>query len=315
MMLFGTFQSLDYFDKPITREAIPEGLFKGDISHGIAWCFPITDNFNDSIVNAWMCCPNYGELFVVFESEDYHKVDKVEWYQAIVNSGFTKDFANNQKTNSIKFWDYINDDLEDNHAEFIVPHSIVKQPSCLIFSADIAQDSKNRVGTDPQYPEAFDRVNRRLYPYAQKHFMNTLRKARFFNNNCLTAKEKMIKQMVVQQTLFRAFSLFYLPLIFISFINGRLKNRNKMLPYITDWELYADRFYPQYLNLQLDFAEWTKKSDLSKEGLDFYRQRFLDFFRYNINIIHARLGEVGRNEECPCGSGKKFKACCGKGYV
>ena len=88
-----------------------------------------------------------------------------------------------------------------------------------------------------------------------------------------------------------------------------------MLPYITDWELYADRFYPQYLNLQLDFAEWTKKSDLSKEGLDFYRQRFLDFFKYNINIIHARLGEVGRNEECPCGSGKKFKACCGKGYI
>ena len=24
------------------------------------------------------------------------------------------------------------------------------------------------------------------------------------------------------------------------------------------------------------------------------------------------LGKVGRNEPCPCGSGKKFKNCCGK---
>jgi len=24
-------------------------------------------------------------------------------------------------------------------------------------------------------------------------------------------------------------------------------------------------------------------------------------------------GEVGRNDPCPCGSGKKYKKCCGKG--
>ncbi len=27
--------------------------------------------------------------------------------------------------------------------------------------------------------------------------------------------------------------------------------------------------------------------------------------------IHAE-GEVGRNAPCPCGSGKKYKKCCGK---
>jgi uncharacterized protein len=31
------------------------------------------------------------------------------------------------------------------------------------------------------------------------------------------------------------------------------------------------------------------------------------------NLIHPRFGQkVGRNERCPCGSGKKFKHCCGK---
>jgi uncharacterized protein len=27
-----------------------------------------------------------------------------------------------------------------------------------------------------------------------------------------------------------------------------------------------------------------------------------------MSILHS---EVGRNDDCPCGSGKKFKKCCG----
>lgn len=29
--------------------------------------------------------------------------------------------------------------------------------------------------------------------------------------------------------------------------------------------------------------------------------------------VPARSAKVGRNEVCPCGSGKKFKKCCGSG--
>lgn len=28
--------------------------------------------------------------------------------------------------------------------------------------------------------------------------------------------------------------------------------------------------------------------------------------------LQARSGKVGRNEPCPCGSGRKFKKCCGR---
>ncbi|MBW2373532.1 MAG: SEC-C domain-containing protein, partial [Deltaproteobacteria bacterium] len=27
----------------------------------------------------------------------------------------------------------------------------------------------------------------------------------------------------------------------------------------------------------------------------------------------SRPGKVGRNDPCPCGSGKKYKKCCGAG--
>lgn len=31
-----------------------------------------------------------------------------------------------------------------------------------------------------------------------------------------------------------------------------------------------------------------------------------------VEPIHADKGAAGRNAPCPCGSGKKFKACCMK---
>jgi preprotein translocase subunit SecA len=29
-------------------------------------------------------------------------------------------------------------------------------------------------------------------------------------------------------------------------------------------------------------------------------------------VVVAESNKIGRNEECPCGSGKKYKNCCGK---
>jgi uncharacterized protein YecA (UPF0149 family) len=31
-----------------------------------------------------------------------------------------------------------------------------------------------------------------------------------------------------------------------------------------------------------------------------------------VRPIRKPLGKVGRNDPCPCGSGKKYKKCCGK---
>ena len=32
-----------------------------------------------------------------------------------------------------------------------------------------------------------------------------------------------------------------------------------------------------------------------------------------VEPIHSEQKEIGRNDPCPCGSGKKYKKCCGKG--
>jgi uncharacterized protein YecA (UPF0149 family) len=32
-----------------------------------------------------------------------------------------------------------------------------------------------------------------------------------------------------------------------------------------------------------------------------------------VDTIHGDEKEIGRNDPCPCGSGKKYKKCCGNG--
>ncbi|MFW5862584.1 MAG: SPASM domain-containing protein, partial [Spirochaetota bacterium] len=33
------------------------------------------------------------------------------------------------------------------------------------------------------------------------------------------------------------------------------------------------------------------------------------------SVISGNFDQVGRNDDCPCGSGKKFKKCCGRGTL
>jgi len=35
--------------------------------------------------------------------------------------------------------------------------------------------------------------------------------------------------------------------------------------------------------------------------------------RYNPGTVVRKTPKIGRNEPCPCGSGKKYKKCCGVG--
>jgi uncharacterized protein YecA (UPF0149 family) len=32
-----------------------------------------------------------------------------------------------------------------------------------------------------------------------------------------------------------------------------------------------------------------------------------------VGPIHSEKKEISRNDPCPCGSGRKYKKCCGKG--
>lgn len=51
-------------------------------------------------------------------------------------------------------------------------------------------------------------------------------------------------------------------------------------------------------------------SGLSREHLDRLKEQATDLKEKRLARSVANLGKIGRNERCPCGSGKKFKRCC-----
>ena len=45
----------------------------------------------------------------------------------------------------------------------------------------------------------------------------------------------------------------------------------------------------------------------------FQERRFMAAYPAGSSISYRRLTtKIGRNEACPCGSGKKYKQCCGR---
>ena len=60
-----------------------------------------------------------------------------------------------------------------------------------------------------------------------------------------------------------------------------------------------------------DFRKQIRTMELSSEAMRF------DLLRQLVDIKPAvtqpeKQKKVGRNDPCPCGSGKKYKRCCGK---
>ena len=59
-------------------------------------------------------------------------------------------------------------------------------------------------------------------------------------------------------------------------------------------------------------AEWLYTLPPWDEILTKERQKELYRKQKNSGTVRNEEPKVGRNEPCPCGSGKKYKHCCGR---
>lgn len=99
---------------------------------------------------------------------------------------------------------------------------------------------------------------------------------------------------------------------FVDGINGSIQEEYDLTSLTADstvrLEIDPERLYWNMLDAQ---AEWLYglpqwDSILSKEARDTIKKD------YNRSKIVVKEKKVGRNEPCNCGSGKKYKKCCGK---
>ena len=98
---------------------------------------------------------------------------------------------------------------------------------------------------------------------------------------------------------------------FLDGINDSLKEANPIEEMDENTQVSLDiDFEKLYYNMHNAKAKWLYSLDewediLSKEERERIRKQYV--------ADHTAVRDkVGRNEPCPCGSGKKYKKCCGK---
>ena len=69
-------------------------------------------------------------------------------------------------------------------------------------------------------------------------------------------------------------------------------------------------FEKLYFNMLEATAEWLYNLDAWKNILsDEKRQEITKNYKRSKIVVNTE--KIGRNDQCPCGSGKKYKKCCG----
>jgi preprotein translocase subunit SecA len=99
---------------------------------------------------------------------------------------------------------------------------------------------------------------------------------------------------------------------FMDGINDSLKNQYDLENVDADTELLLDiNLENLYYNMLDAKAEYLYKLP-QWDGIFSEEKRNEIQKQYKESKIIRNLDKVGRNDMCPCGSGKKYKKCCGK---
>ena len=102
--------------------------------------------------------------------------------------------------------------------------------------------------------------------------------------------------------------------IFVGFLDGIQTSLNneidvKTVEDSTDISLDID-YDKLFYNMKDAKAEWLFKLPSWKNVLTVEQRDKIAFEYREANTVHTE--KIGRNDPCPCGSGKKYKKCCGK---
>ena len=102
--------------------------------------------------------------------------------------------------------------------------------------------------------------------------------------------------------------------IFVGFLDGIQTSLNNEIDVTavedgTDIALDVD-YDKLYYNMRDAKAEWLFKLPSWKNVLTVEQRDKISFEYREANTVRSE--KIGRNDPCPCGSGKKYKKCCGK---
>ena len=275
------------------------------------WAVPLT-TFKETMASALMIAANYPQCFCIFDTDDFVRVDKIKWYQKI-KDGDTAEIPIAAK------------ELPDYLTEYVLDIERLSMP-LIMGSIEAVMDIKT-YGTNIK--EAISILMEKKIPPTD--FTIPLRKAinslpsimvESKNNAKKLFEEAGFENTDVRVTLNEAWYYYkytILPMILYSFCEDTKKPEEKVgniakLSFDPIMAYSCLCFFPELRRIEEQIAAWSV-NDCSEPAFTKMYNGIKESIVDDPNLLESLYfgeKEIGRNDRCPCGSGKKFKKCHGK---
>lgn len=282
-MLFATYQPSSTIEK----------LGKKSIKPYTIWAIP-AENLEDLFLSSFCCAPNRMEALIFFECENYIRIDKVKWYQAIKDSPMV---------GSLNPHDYASEDTDDLHSEFLVKTIDPLKIKMLVPLFDVGDA-----------PDILQRGNLKLEGEPANYLLGLA--ANIVDEFQMPVEANMGFGMDKNYARYRcdfqpkkmAFEFVYLPFAY-KFLTAEPGQITLNIIYLANM---FSHHASDFVRLSNRFTYWSYE-DCSLEGFDSIIEDMRHYILDNEDVAERLIGgpPIGRNELCPCGSGKKYKKCHG----
>lgn len=281
-MLFATYQPSSTLEK----------IDKGEIEPYTIWAVP-AENLEDLFLSSFCCAPNRMEALVFFECDQFIRIDKVKWYQAVKEHPY----------GGINPTDYACEDTDDVHSEFLVETIGPDKIEMLVPLFDVGEA-----------PDILTRGSLKLEGKPADYLWGLSAKIvedlqiPVEANKSFGMDEKYVKYRCDFQPKKMAFELVYLPFAY-EFLHAKPGQITLNVLYLANMFSYGAKNLVQLSNV---FTKWSY-DDCSLESFDSIIEEMRHCILDNENVAERLIAgpPIGRNELCPCGSGKKYKKCHG----
>lgn len=239
------------------------------------WCIS-AETIEEFLCQSYFCAPNYGEELIVFESEEYDTVDKCKWYNALKNGEKKLDV------------DWVN--LDCKFKEYMVQridNIVFRMPMDLRNFAVKFSDC-----------EEINHMVKQIFDFAR----DAQSKIQMIDKNNRTVPADPYKH----PRLFQSYIAINAECGVLAIMYSLMVKHD-----LFDWMRFRGGVHMS-TGIHQRFMNWNN-NDCSESGFVQIVDEFYRLFDKSLAVTHRRSqGKIGRNEPCPCGSGKKWKKCCGQ---
>lgn len=274
------------------------------------FAIPIT-TYKETMARMLLCAVNYPRLFCVFDTDDYVRIDKVKYYQ-MIKDGTTQGIRN---TN----YPIADDSLPDYLTEYVLNiESLPLSPKLVgmveaikgirngdsVLSKCVNLMNKNEFQDDSYFVAIINEYLEKM-PEIGNSQVESFRKLGMHN---IDARMKLTSAWL-------DYSYTIMPLIVWTLAKdtrSKTLDSGQIAIDLRVLESVMHNLYQLSLNAN-DMQKWSV-DDCSLTGFKALYEHECELICDSMSVLDAWFfrDEIGRNDKCPCGSGRKYKKCHGK---